>query len=353
MKCLHCLIAPPPPHGDSHTSCVAFIVFILAIVSFLLHWRSHNIPLLSILIWLALSDLIYGINSMIWNENVNLIGLPWCDITTKIKIGADIALPASILALALRVYQITWQKTRLAGLSPTPDSHHGLSLVVESGTDTIVQGHRFNIYENFGCNLAIYLSIPSNLILDIPPLIASALALIYCSLALVNFARQHHVFSQLARVSQNTDLSEPAYIRLMSLTLLLGVWNALVISSTKASTYCNGRLLPWTTWDDVHSFFWIVSTYPTAVIPREVLSGLYISWPAVPISSLFVFGFFACGTEVMERQCASARSLGQAFVGSGTRSQPASVESEDKSQSTTESAFSLISQTVGDYPRHT
>jgi hypothetical protein len=112
---------------------------------------------------------------------------------------------------------------------------------------------------------------------------------------------------------------------------------------------CNGRLLPWTTWDDVHSFFWIASTYLTAVIPREVLSGLYFSWSAVPISSVFVFVFFACGTEVMERRCASARSLGQAFVGSGTRyrSQPASVESEDKSQSTTKSAFSLISQTVG------
>jgi pheromone a factor receptor len=71
-------------------------------------------------------------------------------------------------------------------------------LVVESGTDTIVQGHRFDIHENFGCNPAIHLSIPSNLILDIPLLIASALALIYCSLALVNYARQRHVFSQLA-----------------------------------------------------------------------------------------------------------------------------------------------------------
>ncbi|KAJ7839806.1 GPCR fungal pheromone mating factor [Mycena olivaceomarginata] len=329
---------------------VAFIAFILAIVPLLLHWRSHNIPLLSILIWLALSDLIYGINSTIWNGNVNLIGLPWCDITTKIKIGADIALPASIFALALRVYRITWQKTRLA---------HRVELgvclgfpILIMGLHTIVQGHRFDIYENFGCNPAIYLSIPSILILDIPPLVASALALIYCSLALVNFARQRHAFSQLARVSQNTDLSKAAYIRLVSLTLLLGVWNALVISSTKASAYRNGRLLPWTTWDDVHSFFWIVSTYPTAVIPPEVLSWLYFSWSAVPISSLFVFVFFACGTEVTERWRASARSLGQAFVGSGTRSQPAYVEPEDKSQSTTKSASSPISQSVGDYPRH-
>ncbi|KAJ7725901.1 pheromone A receptor-domain-containing protein [Mycena olivaceomarginata] len=311
---------------------VAFIAFILTIVPLLLHWRSHNIPLLSILIWLALSDLIYGINSTIWNGNVNLIGLPWCDITTKIKIGADIALPASIFALALRVYRITWQKTRLA-------HRVELGLVIESSTDTIVQGHRFDIYENFGCNPAIYLSIPSILILDIPPLVASALALIYCSLALVNFARQRHAFSSL-------------YTPRVSDTVYSGSGNALVISSTKASAYRNGRLLPWTTWDDVHSFFWIVSTYPTAVIPPEVLSWLYFSWSAVPISSLFVFVFFACGTEVTERWRASARSLGQAFVGNGTRSQPAYVEPEDKSQSTTKSASSPISQSVGDYPRH-
>jgi hypothetical protein len=59
--------------------------------------------------------------------------------------------------------------------------------------------------------------------------------------------------------------------------IILRVWSTLVISSTKASAYRNGRLLLWTTWDDVNFFFWIVSTYPTAVIPREVLSRLYFS----------------------------------------------------------------------------
>jgi pheromone a factor receptor len=59
---------------------VAFIAFVLAIVPLLLHWRSHNIPLLSIITWLALCDLTYGINSIIWDGNINLVGLPWCDI---------------------------------------------------------------------------------------------------------------------------------------------------------------------------------------------------------------------------------------------------------------------------------
>ncbi|KAJ7794722.1 pheromone A receptor-domain-containing protein, partial [Mycena olivaceomarginata] len=164
--------------------------------------------------------------------------------------------------------------------------------ILTIGFHTIVQGHRFDIYENFGCNPAIHLSIPSNLILDIPPLIASALALIYCSLALVNYARQRHVFSQLA--PQQASLYTPR----VSDSVTRGL-KRVGHFLDQGKHICNGRLLPWTTWDDVHSFFWITSTYPTAVIPREVLSGLYFSWSAVPISSVFVFVFFACGTEVM------------------------------------------------------
>ncbi|KAJ6542956.1 GPCR fungal pheromone mating factor [Mycena capillaripes] len=285
---------------------VAFIALVLAIVPLLLHWRSQNIPLLSIFAWLALSDLTYGINSAIWDGNVDMVGLAWCDIVTKVKIGADIALPASTLALALRVYRITLQKSRL-GLRLELGICLGFPLLTMA-LHTIVQGHRFDIYEDFGCNPAIFLSIPSTVILDVPPLIASGVALIYCSMALVNFSRQRQAFSQLVRGSHSPQLSRSAYLRVMSLTFVLGLWNALVISLTRASTYRNG-LLAWTTWNDVHAAFWLISTYPTAIIPRDVLGWLYFSWFSVPISTLFIFAFFGLGSEASVGYRASGRWL--------------------------------------------
>jgi pheromone a factor receptor len=201
-------------------------------------------------------------------------------------------------------------------------------LIADLCLDTIVQGHRFDIYEDFGCNPAIFLSIPSILILDIPPLIAAALALIYCSLALVNFSRQRQAFSQLVRKSHSAGLSKAAYLRLASLTLLLGFWNALVISSTKASAYRNGRLLPWTAWDDVHADFGIISTYPTAIIPPDIRSWLYFSWCSVPITSLFIFAFFALGAEATNEYRALVRWFGTIILRGEAESQPTSVDNE-------------------------
>ncbi|KAJ7156294.1 GPCR fungal pheromone mating factor [Mycena filopes] len=285
---------------------ISFIAFILAFIPLLLHRKSRNIPLLSIIAWLALSDLIYALNSTIWAGNESLVALVWCDITTKLKIGGDIALPASAFALALQVYRITLQKSRL-GMPLELGICVGFPFLIMV-LHTIVQGHRFDIYEDFGCNPAIYLSTPSIFILDLPPLIAATLALCFCGLALVNFVKQRQAFDRLVRVRdpKTLALSKSGYLRLMSLTLLLGLWNALVIALTRASTYRHG-LLPWTTWADVHADFWLVSIYPLAPIPRDLLAWLYFSWSSVPISSLFVFVFFAFGVEAEREYRASLR----------------------------------------------
>ncbi|KAJ7930531.1 GPCR fungal pheromone mating factor [Mycena leptocephala] len=223
---------------------------------------------------------------------------------TKLKIGGDIALPVSALALALQVHRITLQKSRL-GIWLELGICVGFPVLIMI-LHTIVQGHRFDIYEDFGCNPAIFLSTASIIILDIPPLIAAALALVYCILALLNFSRQRQAFIRMLRDSQGAGLSKSGHLRLMALTFMLGVWNALVVSLTRASAYRNG-LLPWTNWGDVHADFWIVSTYPLAIIPRDVLGWLYIGWSSVPISSLFVFVFFAFGTEATREYRASVK----------------------------------------------
>ncbi|KAJ7088253.1 hypothetical protein C8R44DRAFT_861648 [Mycena epipterygia] len=133
---------------------VAFIAFALALIPLALDWRSRNIPLLSIIGWLAISDLTYGINSAIWNGNVNIV-VPVClanerfPPATKIKIGAEVALPVCALALAL----------------------------------------------------------------------------------------QRQAFSRMVQSSQSPGLSKSRYFRLMFLTFLLGVWDALAISLTRASEY--------------------------------------------------------------------------------------------------------------------
>ncbi|KAJ7446123.1 GPCR fungal pheromone mating factor [Mycena latifolia] len=317
-------------------SAVAFIALILVLVPLFLHSRSRNIPLLSIIAWLAISDLIYGINAAIWNGNVDIVALVWCDISTKLKIGSEAALPVCALGLAFQVYRITLQKSRL-GLGVELGMCLGFPIMIMA-LHSIVQGHRFDIYQDFGCEPAIYLSLPSIFILDVPPLIAAALALIYCSLALINFARQRQAFSRIIGDSHSPGLSKSRYFRLMSLTFLLGIWNALVISLTRASAYRNG-LLPWTTWDYVHSDFLLVSQYPTALIPSDVLQWIYFNWLSIPISSLFVFVFFAFGAEATKDYRACGRWFETTILRRQTGSQSLSSSQSSRLGSTKDKAF--------------
>lgn len=63
----------------------------LAPISFLLaafvlfplpwHWRSGNVAVLALNAWLFALNIIYGIDAVIWSDNVNITTWYWCDIS--------------------------------------------------------------------------------------------------------------------------------------------------------------------------------------------------------------------------------------------------------------------------------
>lgn len=48
--------------------------------------------------------------------------------------------------------------------------------------DVIVQDHRFDIVEDFGCQPATFMSLPALIIVWLPPLVISVVALLYCGM---------------------------------------------------------------------------------------------------------------------------------------------------------------------------
>ncbi|KAF7327355.1 STE3-domain-containing protein [Mycena kentingensis (nom. inval.)] len=286
--------SPLPTMSGALLPLISFLSIFLCGVPLVLNWRGANIPLLAILCWLLVSSMTRAVSAFLWNGNIDTQALVYCDITTKLQIGSDIALPASAFALALQVYRITLQKSRLGAVIELPICV-GFPVVIMA-LHTIVQGHRFDIYEDLGCQPAIYVSLPSVIILDLPPLIFAALALAMSALALINFTRARDAFSKLNRTKTRTFLNknQAHYIRLMALTFLLGVWDATVIGLTRSSMYRAG-LLPWTTWAEVHAEFLSFegARYRLADIPADLLGWIYFSWASVPVTCFFVFVFFS------------------------------------------------------------
>ncbi len=96
----------------------AFIGAILVLFPLPSHWRARNYATISLIAWLFVIDIIYGINSAIWNDNIRIQLLVWCDISafslpassspftdkgaliaTKLIIGASVALPATAMCI--------------------------------------------------------------------------------------------------------------------------------------------------------------------------------------------------------------------------------------------------------------
>jgi hypothetical protein len=58
----------------------AFIAATIVLIPLPWHWRARNIATLSIIAWLFISNVVYGVNSIIWMGNTAKVALIWCDI---------------------------------------------------------------------------------------------------------------------------------------------------------------------------------------------------------------------------------------------------------------------------------
>jgi pheromone a factor receptor len=109
----------------------SFAAFILVLFPLPRQWRARNIATITAILWIAITNLIHGINSIIWSGNVEVKFLVWCDISafpltiifgaiyllcnyagTKITLGSGFASPAA-------GFCIVYNLAKLASIDPS------------------------------------------------------------------------------------------------------------------------------------------------------------------------------------------------------------------------------------------
>ncbi|KAG1763922.1 GPCR fungal pheromone mating factor [Suillus occidentalis] len=282
----------------------AFIAAALVLIPLPSHWRAKNIGTLSMIAWLFVSNMIYAINSVIWAGSVLNVAPVWCDIVTKIQIGANIALPASCLCVCMQLARIASvshaRSTRADKLRGTlvDITICWLLPIIFMALHYIVQGHRFDIIEDLGCRPTVYVSVAGICIIWIPPIVVSLLTMGYAAVALKHFFHRRMSFAKHLRDSKS-GLSTSQYFRLMSMSVIEMFWS-LVITSLDLWFACQGGLLPWISWENVHVGFSQVWYFPTVLIPPATLAWLYAIWYVVPISGALFSVFFSFGEDAMK-----------------------------------------------------
>ncbi|TFY73330.1 hypothetical protein EWM64_g10682, partial [Hericium alpestre] len=279
----------------------AFIAAILVVIPLPWHWRARNIPTMSIMGWLFVINLVYFVNTTVWAGNVNNPSPVWCDISTKLIIGAQHALPAATFCICRSLEFIA--SNRVVMLDRASKRRWTIfDLCICFGVPAtlmilhyVVQGHRFDIIEDFGCQPATYFSVPGILIVFFPPLFFSFLTLIFASAALHHFMKRRIAFStHLA--NSNSSLTTNRYLRLMGMSIVMMVWGMTLTSYDLAINTAPG-LRPWISWANVHSNFSRVDLFPTLILPPGFLQQIMLFWWAMPVSAYIVFLFFGLGEE--------------------------------------------------------
>ncbi|PPQ99740.1 hypothetical protein CVT24_009723 [Panaeolus cyanescens] len=247
---------------------------------------------------------------------------------SKLLIGVSVAIPAASLCINRRLYCIA----SVQSVTRTrADKRRAILIDLAIGVGIpvlvmilhyVVQGHRFDIFEEFGCFPYTYNTWPAYPLVFIPPLILALISAVYCVLSIIQFNKRRHEFKEI--LSSNSNLTSNRYFRLMALAstdALLNIPMNLVVIILGA---VRAEMNPYN-WDDVHFDFGRVDLYPAVYWQSDSQTHAMMEatrWSVVFCGLLF-FAFFGFGDEAQRHYKLAynsiASKLGFATIGGKTR----------------------------------
>jgi len=330
----------------------AFTVFsgigvVIAVVPLYWHLESWNVGTCMYMIWTALACLVHFVDSIVWSGNAINWAPAWCDISVRIQLGVAVALPACGLCIIRRLYYIA-SPTAVTTTQTEKRREMIIDLLITIGIpvlemllEFIVAGHRFNIYEDYGCGAATWNTHLAFVLVYSWPLILGFISAVYGFFTVRAFMNRRKQFRDL--VSATGNLTYSRYWRLVALasldysfTLPMATWA--IIANTMW-----GEVRPWVSWADTHWGYSRVFQYPRIVLDEEpiVAISLEISRWAVVLSAFVFFGFFGFADEAKKNYRLFASTITKRF-GFTTFTESAAIsDSMVKSGTTSRTGVSL------------
>ncbi|KAG8817753.1 a-factor receptor [Serendipita sp. 400] len=310
------------------------------------HIRSKNPGTLLYIAWSLTANVIYFVNSIVWRGNIRNPAPVWCDIATKLIIGLSVGLPCASLCIQRRLYLVS----RASPLHTEKRVYHlTVDLLIGLGIPAlvmilhyIVQGHRYDILEDYGCWPTIYMTPLAIPLVLLWPLLISAVSIPYCVLSYRSFYRHRANFQKyLAPGTSSPSSTSPTfspssprspgspnsprsprspsspipaarqfltpdrYLRLMALSSmeLLLVLPLNLLSFISNLTSSSSPLRPYSSWRDVHSNFGRI-VYVTRFMMNNSGDKIKVHFVkfevarwAIPITGWLFFVFFGVSVE--------------------------------------------------------
>ncbi|PPQ94355.1 hypothetical protein CVT25_000683 [Psilocybe cyanescens] len=287
----------------------AFLGFILPLIPLRWHLQALNSGTCYFIFWSSLACLNQFINSIVWADNAINLSPAWCEISIRIMMAASVGVPASSLCINRRLYLIS--SVRAASISVAEKRRAVLidSLIcflfplIYVALQYVVQGHRFNIFEEIGCYPVLYNTLLTFFISSMWPLVLGLISMVYCILSLRSFARRRLEFNQF--ISMNSSLTVSRYFRLMGLAMTE------ICATTPLSIFIiwlnatASPIGPWRSWSDTHFNYSRVEQFPSVLWRSNHLLTVAMEFSRwiTPVCSFTFFAFFGFAHESMKNYC--------------------------------------------------
>ncbi|KAJ3574648.1 hypothetical protein NP233_g1617 [Leucocoprinus birnbaumii] len=273
-------------------SAFSFLSFILTTIPFAWHLQAWNTGTCIFMGWVSISTLLLFINSVVWNDNaINWVPV-YCDIATKFLVGASVGIPAAFLCINRRLYHIVSVRSVTRTVS---EKRRGVLIDLSIGVGipvivmilhVIVQGHRFDIFEDVGCWPTTYNTPLAYALVLAPPLGLAVIASAYSVLCIV--ALKHNYVEFKKTLSNGLGL-EAFFDIPMNLYI--------IIAHVRA-----GNIQPWISWEDTHFDFNRFEAFPSLIWRNSGLQATDLErtrWTIVACGFLF-FAFFGFADEAIK-----------------------------------------------------
>ncbi|KAJ4490521.1 pheromone A receptor-domain-containing protein [Lentinula aciculospora] len=252
-----------------------------------------DVAQLALVLWLLVCNLIQGINSLIWAGNTDIHAPRWCDLVTKVLLGLVVAIPGVCICISVRLARVHESKEKQVSskrLQYILDCLFCFVIPVSyMCLHFVVQDHRFNIVENFGCSASVYPANQALVLMLLPPVLLGFIAFFSTTRAFHKFSRGFKSFD--AHTSASTMSSFPDFSRRASTVMIMGSVTTII---TLFGNFVRSDIIPWTA---VHRDSTVIAIVKSDVdiVPIE-----FAWWSVSSISWLYIGLSLVLGEDVRD-----------------------------------------------------
>ncbi|KIM26104.1 hypothetical protein M408DRAFT_10129 [Serendipita vermifera MAFF 305830] len=271
------------------------------------HWRAGNIATISLGLWILGCNIIFWVGTVVWHGNIANPYPIWGDIVNVYLAMFPTALASCTLCIQYRLWSIARARNVFITKKDKQRQKYvtwllclGLPMLV-AVLHYVVQGHRYNIWEDIGPMIYTYnvtLAFPLFFIWD--PLIC-LISAVYGILTIRLFLARRKEFDAVL-ASGSSNVNKDKYLRLLCLAavsvvlhLPLSLW-VILVNSTAYTVF------PWISWEDTHSNYGRIAYFTRFLISQtpDVATQWSVTCWSVVLCGFNYFILFGFGEEAMK-----------------------------------------------------